>query len=165
MALVGNDVAIRLPDDTSFDSSGAVQFLALDTNGPAGILPPSYSGSISIPFYSTDKVGHTEIDFNLYEAEEYEVVPPAPVAIGPALVGPTPAGETPIALDWSSVESTAQPVGVSAAAWDSVWTNFVAEAGDTAPSSSPSSTIWRRTWATSGRSTGRRSTSTGSMGC
>ena len=51
VALVGNDVAIRLPDETSFDPSGAVQFLAIDSNGPAGILPPGFSGSISIPFY------------------------------------------------------------------------------------------------------------------
>jgi YD repeat-containing protein len=139
LALVGNDVAIRLPDDTSFDPSGSVQFLAIDANGPAGILPPGYSGSISIPFYSTTDVGHTDIDFNLYEAEEYEVVPPpAPPPpdagqVVAAIMGPIAVGELPIPLDWSSVESAAQPAGVSAAAWDSVWTNFVAEAGDTAP--------------------------------
>ncbi len=136
LSLVGNDVAIRLPDDTSFDSSGAVQFLAIDANGPAGILPPGFSGSISIPFYSTTKVGGTAISFNLYEADEYEVVSPGSTDAGqvvPAIMGPTPLGETPVALDWSSVESTAQPAGISAAAWNSVWTNFVAEAGDTAP--------------------------------
>ncbi len=139
LALVGNDVAIRLPDDTSFDPSGSVQFLALDSNGPAGILPPGYSGSISIPFYSTTTVPHTVINFNLYEAEEYEVVPPPappPPSAGlvvPAIMGPFAVGELPIPLDWSSVESAAQPAGVSAAAWNSVWTNFVAEAGQTAP--------------------------------
>ncbi len=137
VALVGNDVAIRLPDDTSFDPSGAVQFLALDPNGPAGILPPGYSGSISIPFYTTNDVGHTPINFNLYQAEEYEI--PSTPSVGQPAVAPAvfpdapPAGATPIPLDWASQESALQPAGVSAAAWNTVWTNFVAEAGSTAP--------------------------------
>ena len=85
-----------------------IQILGINQNGPAGILPPGYQGSITLNYQPTTQVPDTEIDFYLF--------PPA-------------TGSTPI--DWSSLESAADPDYITASAWSAIWGNFTLVAGST----------------------------------
>ena len=95
-------------DDSTYVGS-TIQVLGIDQDGPAGILPPGYHGSITLDYQTTSQLAHTQFHFNLTQ-------PPAPA--------------TPI--DWSSAEASSRPSYLSAAAWSAIWGNFVAAAGSTA---------------------------------
>ena len=102
-----NDIVeLRLPGQTSFGGN-SVQFLALNPDGPSGIIPPrsSFTYTIDFSFSETSLVTSTAIDW----------------AIGEAL--PT------AAIDWASLESSLQPAAIPTDAWDAIYTNFTSQVG------------------------------------
>ena len=90
----------------AYNSGATIQILAIDQNGPAGILPPGYHGAISLPFRPETPTA----------SMTFQVFLPA-----------TP--DTPI--DWSAMQSSAQPSTVTASAWNGIWANFTTAAGPT----------------------------------
>ena len=48
-----DNAEFELPGQTTF-TPGPVMVLGIDQNGPAGVLPPSYAGSITVNFIVPD---------------------------------------------------------------------------------------------------------------
>ena len=107
-------------------SSGEVTFLGMNASGPAGILQPGASGSVSFSYTPVNPTGHEKINFTAG-------VVPATVPISP---GTLQGSST--AVDWASVwnglEATLRPATVDAADWNNVWSGFVGLVGTTTAS-------------------------------
>jgi len=100
------EVQLRLPGQTSFGGS-QVQFLAINPNGPAGILPPRSSFTYTIDF-KPPYIQHAEaIYWSLEEA---------------------PSAAT---IDWPSLESSMQLPTIPDSAWSAVYANFTAQVNGT----------------------------------
>ncbi|MFO0818661.1 MAG: RHS repeat-associated core domain-containing protein [Pirellulales bacterium] len=87
-----------------------VEFLAINPNGPAGVLPPGASGSIDLLFVADTQVDEDTIRFELLRQS-------------------TTADNSP--LDWLAAKDALRPAGVGDSAWNAVFANFREEAGDT----------------------------------
>src|SRR5262249_59164754 len=87
LSVTAKNAFVRLPDQASF-SANDVQFLAINTNGPAGILPPGARGQITIYFQINVTDPTTSVLFNLYPSLDY--------------FNTGDAGRTEFAMDWSS---------------------------------------------------------------
>ena len=95
--------SLRVPGQTSFGGT-SVQFLALNSAGPAGVLPPRSSFTYTIDFTTST---HGTILWSLGEAS-----PAAPI-------------------DWASDQAGLQLPTIPDAAWPAVFANFVANVGST----------------------------------
>lgn len=84
-----------------------VQFLGINNQGAAGILPPGASSSFKVSFQPTGEA-NTDIKFS----------------------GGVVAENAPI--DWNSIKNDARPDSVPADAWDVIWNNFTGSVGNTA---------------------------------
>ncbi|NCS06775.1 MAG: hypothetical protein GPJ07_09250, partial [Microcystis aeruginosa G13-07] len=82
------------------------QFLAVGSEGPAGILSPGERGTLSLVFHPTVSTG--EVNLNLRSLS---------------------AGEQP--LDWSEIKDNSRPNFISDEAWEGIWNNFIASVGTT----------------------------------
>ncbi len=100
LTLSSSSALMELPQ-SSYQAE-TVQFLGINYHGPAGVLPPGYHGSISIPFTPTTSVVGATIPFTLG-------------AIAPSDQ----------AMDWSDVVNS-QPQNLSATAWSAITANFIA---------------------------------------
>jgi RHS repeat-associated protein/uncharacterized repeat protein (TIGR01451 family) len=87
--------------------TGTLQFLGINFDGPAGVLPPGASYRIPV-YFRTDAGPHEMIEFVLEEMI---------------------ADSTPI--DWAAIEPEVRPANISDELWASVWDNFKAQVGDT----------------------------------
>ncbi len=96
---------LQLPESEAFTES-QIQFLGINDEGLAGILPPGASNRITIAFEPTAQIGQT-INFKVNGAE----------------------GNAPI--DWNAFKDRARPSSVSSEAWERIYSNFVAAAGNT----------------------------------
>ncbi len=102
------DIALlQAPGDAGFNDS-QVELLGINPNGPAGILPPGFTGQIVVNFQPTLGNGNV-VNFE---------------------VGSTTTSST-SSVDWSSLESSLQPDFVSSGAWAATFANFTARAGST----------------------------------
>ena len=108
LALIGTNAVLRLPDETSFFGS-TVQFLAIDSSGPAGILPPASLATLrSISRPAPPPRWGCSITFELgLEASDQPI-------------------------DWASVKDEFQPAYISSDAWNPIWANFLASVDTTA---------------------------------
>ncbi|MGA9378582.1 MAG: RHS repeat-associated core domain-containing protein, partial [Phormidium sp.] len=84
-----------------------VQFLGINNQGAAGILPPGASGSFKLSFLATGEVGK-DINFSASIAQENAII------------------------DWNAIKNDARPETVPADAWDVIWNNFTGSVGNTA---------------------------------
>ncbi len=107
LTLVATNGVIRLPDQANFAGS-TVQFLAINSTGPAGVLPPGVVGHITFTFQAS---------------------PTAPLGSRISFALGLTTNTEPI--DWSSVKSAFRPPFVSTGAWDPIWSNFLASVGST----------------------------------
>ena len=82
------------------------QFLAVGSEGPAGILAPGERGTLSLVFQPTVSTG--EVNLNLRSLS---------------------AGDQP--LDWSEIKDNSRPGFISDEAWEGIWNNFTASVGTT----------------------------------
>jgi RHS repeat-associated protein len=108
LQLSATNAQIRLSTQTAF-GSGPVWFLGTSDTGPAGVLRPGESGAISLPFQTTGPVGQS-VHFNVQIADDSQ------------------------AMDWTGQKSSLRLPTISAAAWDGVFSNFVANVGTTVAS-------------------------------
>ena len=108
LAVIGTNAVLRLPDQTDFAGS-TVQFLAISTNGPVGILPPGQIGHITMYFQASPTAPPgSQISFELG------------------------LGATDQPINWASDKANLQPPSVSPDAWNAIWSNFLAQVGSTA---------------------------------
>ncbi|AFY39930.1 RHS repeat-associated core domain protein [[Leptolyngbya] sp. PCC 7376] len=104
-----------------------IQFLGINSDGPAGILAPGDSGNVSFAFR------HVLSD----ETIPQELVPTIDLGEGsggpvssPPIAFFASALEEDLAINWLDFKDAFKPLGYSDAAWDVVYDNFVAEIGD-----------------------------------
>ncbi len=105
--IVSDNPSLRFTTDTS-GRGGTVEFLAINSSGPAGVLPPGAHGSMSFYFIAGTNV--TSSDFTL-QAQS--------------------AAQNGTTLSWAGAQAAMQPPGVSSAAWAAVYANFLADVGTT----------------------------------
>jgi YD repeat-containing protein len=97
-------------DQSTFDGN-TIEVLGINQNGPAGILPPGYHGTITLNYQPTTTAGSTSFNFTL-----------------------TQLGDSSTPIDWASMEASLRPSYINATAWDAIFNNFTAAAGSTAGS-------------------------------
>ena len=87
-------------------SDGTVQFLAINREGDAGVLPPGATGTFTAKFRPNPGAGN--IDFT---------------------VNSLATGET---VDWNAIEDSSRPENIPVETWDVIFQNFTDEVGDLA---------------------------------
>jgi hypothetical protein len=92
--VTATNALLRLPDQTSF-SNNRVQFLGINTNGPAGVLPPGARGQLAIFFQVDVTDPSTSVSFKLYPSLDY-------FKVGDV-------GTTQFPMDWASVKAQLHP--------------------------------------------------------
>lgn len=98
---------VKLADDDGYTGT-TVQFLTIANEGPAGVLHPGQSGKLAFLANSRTNVAHDPLHFSLTKFAD-----------------PTDV------LDWNAVKDFNKPATLPTAAWDAVWSNFVASMGTT----------------------------------
>ncbi len=107
----GRLIPMTLPGDDGPGRS-PLQFLGINPDGQAGVLPPRFQRSIPITFHvPPDIVGHDYIQFQL-----------------------TTVSGNDLPIDWAAQKAVLKPDYVPDDAWDAVFTNFVAAVGTTSAS-------------------------------
>jgi RHS repeat-associated protein len=100
---------MRLPEQEDYVGK-SVQFVGINPDGPAGILPAGFRGSITFPALSVSAGAHVGIKYDLRVASDN-------------------AG-----IDWTSHKAEMRPDSIPADAWDAVFANFVSQVGNTTAS-------------------------------
>ena len=59
--LVSGNFGAKINPDTTF-SDGAIELLAMNQEGSAGVLPPNYTGEYDIRFTAINDLPHTSLD-------------------------------------------------------------------------------------------------------
>ncbi|MGA2699488.1 MAG: Ig-like domain repeat protein [Isosphaeraceae bacterium] len=106
-----------------------LMLLAIDQSGPAGILPPGYSGQIKVSARPDSNAIHSEDFFSVSLVNDYQLVEAPVEPIGYHLLQ----GYGPVPFDWPTVLAPAQPSGMSSAGWNQVLANLEANVGTTFP--------------------------------
>jgi RHS repeat-associated protein len=105
LTLVAENANLKLPEQTELVGS-SLQFLGINSQGPAGIIPPGASGSLSLLFNPT--VDNGSINFSISQASQDQII------------------------DWSNLKDQSKPNNFSDDAWDAIWQNFVTSVGNKA---------------------------------
>ena len=104
--------------------------LAIDQSGPAGILPPGYSGQITISARPDSNAIHSEDDYQVSIVNNYQVVS---IQQPFNAIGDLTWSVEPLPVDWPTVLAPAQPSGMSSAGWNQVLANLEGNVGTTFP--------------------------------
>ncbi len=94
---------MRLSEQTAFHD-GLLPMLAINRDGPAGVLPPGYRGTIQVRVTPTGGFG----------GEYYLAIP----------------GGSDV-IDWNASKDAMRPPSVPLDAWDAIFANYVADVGPT----------------------------------
>ena len=108
MLLLSNNAALKLADDPAYGGT-SLQFLAVNQDGPAGILQPGSHGTIEIAFIPGDQYAHAVTTFE-------------------ALVS---SGED-FTFQWDEMKDSFQPPNIPDDAWGAIFSNFKTQVGDNA---------------------------------
>ncbi len=104
--LAADNALLELLGQPTFDGSD-IRFLAINPNGPAGILAPGSRGSFTFVYHPTVSSG--AVNFSLSSI-----------------------GDLTSPMDWTSLETSAQTIaGMADDAWNAVWSNFTSMVGTT----------------------------------
>lgn len=103
ITLTADIATLQLPNAESVGSS--IQFLAINQEGPAGILSPGATGTFSLVFRPTVENGTINFSTDIMANGE--------------------------SIDWAEQKASLRPTSVSTEAWDKVWENFIAAVGNT----------------------------------
>ncbi len=88
---------------------GSIELLAINPDGPAGVLPPGATGELIVEFYPIDQRPHALVNFTL------------------SLEGP----DDGVVFDWVGFKDDLRPASTPLDAWNAIYGNFVAEIGTT----------------------------------
>jgi RHS repeat-associated protein len=108
LELTATNALLKLADQTSFAGS-AVQFLGISSTGPAGVIRPGQTGSVSIQYEATGATGSV-INFQVQLADDSQT------------------------MDWAGQEAGLQLPTIPDTAWPGVFANFVADVASTVAS-------------------------------
>ena len=110
MTLTADWADMRLPEQEDYVGR-SVQFVGINPNGPAGILPAGFKGSITFPAISRSSGAHVGIKYDLRIINNLNAT-----------------------IDWNAAKANMRPASIPADAWDAVFANFVSQVGTTAGS-------------------------------
>jgi RHS repeat-associated protein len=110
LTVLAQNALLRLPEQSDFVGE-TMQVLAINEDGPAGILPPGYHNSLQLVFTPETFGTHVTSNFTVYLPAAADTV-----------------------MDWNSLKDSSRPSYIPPDAWDAVWTNFTAAAGPTVDS-------------------------------
>jgi RHS repeat-associated protein len=96
----------RLPGDAAWTTRN-FQVLGINQNGPAGVLPPGYHGTIQVQYQDTTPTDDVSSTYSVSIA-----IPTAQI-------------------DWVALEKSMQPSYIPNAAWDAIYQNFTGRVGST----------------------------------
>lgn len=107
LELNAQNVLMRVPGDQAFRSD-SMHLLGINREGPAGILPPGYRGSITVEFRTVPigPFGSYEFDLRVVDSPDE-------------------------AINWNDFKDEMRPSGVQDEAWDALFASFTARAGVT----------------------------------
>ncbi|MCM0593810.1 MAG: CARDB domain-containing protein [Gloeotrichia echinulata DEX184] len=105
LTLVAENANLRLPEQTESVGS-SLQFLGINSQGPAGIIAPGASGSFSLLFNPT--VNDGSVTFSVSQAANDQTI------------------------DWDSLKNQARPNNISNEGWNVIWQNFITSVGNKA---------------------------------
>ena len=105
LLFVSGNALFKLPEDADFGGTSK-QLLAVNSEGPAGILPPGAQGSFQLIFRPNFSGGGT-------------------VNIGVSTLQPDKA------IDWNTILDDSKPDTIDSAAWATIKANLIAELGST----------------------------------
>ena len=94
---------IRPPGEIDFTDS-SIDFLGINTDGPAGILTPGAFGRYAIPFRPTVSSGSVHFSLGMVSGDDDP-------------------------FDWSLLKDEIRPETIDEEAWDAIWTNFSTSLG------------------------------------
>ena len=108
MLILAQNTLLKLPDDPAF-GNGDLQFLAVNPDGPAGILQPGSRGRIEIEFVPVNQSAHAKSKFV-------------------ALVS----NGADFTFQWDEMKDSFQPPNIPDDAWSAIFSNFKTQVGDNA---------------------------------
>ncbi len=109
LTVMANTSTLRFAGDANARGD-TVEFLAINSSGPAGVLPPGARGSVDINFIAGTDVGSADVQFKLLRQS-------------------TLADNAP--LDWAAAKNQLRPDSLPTDAWDAIYANFTADVGTT----------------------------------
>ncbi|MEZ6059150.1 MAG: RHS repeat-associated core domain-containing protein [Planctomycetaceae bacterium] len=110
--VVADNARMRLPDQLTW-STGSIEVMAINPDGPAGVLPPGATGTVHIRY--------EPIDISVGATTEFTVTRAALPTVG--------AGEAEI--EWDLLRDDLKPPSVNSDAWQAIFDNFKDAVGDT----------------------------------
>ena len=110
LELSADKATLKLPEQSSFQGN-ELPILAIDPDGPAGVLPLGFHGTVTVAFEPTTTDSNASIAFTLS--------------------GLTSASEN-LPINWASVETSFRPPSVQSDAWSAIFTNYLGIVGGTA---------------------------------
>ncbi|MBL8816279.1 MAG: hypothetical protein JNL58_09630 [Planctomyces sp.] len=109
-----DDGEVQVPGQSTF-STGSVELIAINPNGPSDVLPPGARGEIRMPFRPVNLSAGTMVNYSLQVAGAPEIN--------------WPAGQP--ELDWDVLRDDLKPAAVNPAAWQAIFDNFKLSVGNT----------------------------------
>jgi RHS repeat-associated protein len=106
---------LDIQQHTVIDENGALTFLGIGSDGPAGVLRPGDKGQIEARLTLPLFVFSTSATITLQSSSTYRM-------------GDEPQG---ITINWSDRKADARPDSIGSDAWDPIWANFASVVGTT----------------------------------
>jgi YD repeat-containing protein len=107
LELHAQNARLRLPGESEF-LVDSIHLLGINRDGPAGILPPGYHGTITLEFLPITSADNDTFHFDVHVIDSQD----API-------------------NWEDFKDEMRPLGIPDDAWDVVFANFTSRAGET----------------------------------
>src|SRR5581483_6091366 len=126
---LSSDVArFHLPEQTEFGGH-EIYFLALNPDGPAGVLPPGGHARADVIFGTPDQAQFVgTINLTLDQLPETTTKTVKEETLFGTIEVPV---RGPATIDWASLTDQLRPAFIPADAWVPIFANFIARVGDT----------------------------------
>src|SRR5262249_7515861 len=107
LELHAQNARLRLPGESEF-LVDSFHLLGINRDGPAGILPPGYHGTITLEFLPNTSADNDTFHFDVHVIDSPDDL-----------------------INWTDVKDQLRPPGLPDDAWDVVFANFTSRAGKT----------------------------------
>jgi YD repeat-containing protein len=107
LTITSDNADFRMPDQNTFIRK-SVQLLAINHDGPAGVLPPGAHGTFTLFFLPEQAGPHITSNFTLSTSSGVVAT-----------------------IDWNALKDSLRPSTISADAWDPIFANLITMTGST----------------------------------
>jgi len=124
------DNALFYSEKTGGFTETIIQFLGINTQGAAGVLPPGATGNYSFKFRTTDN-NVTDINFSLQRLNLWKTVISPAKSVKDGIVPLPHYIQVPVSMDWNQQKNSLKPPEISDEAWNIIYKNFTPAVGST----------------------------------